>query len=163
MSVLVYTENWDGKFKKLSFELVSYASKVAEMLNTTATVLSVGQVDRTELSKLGQYGAGKIINAQGKGLDVLDNQVFTKVIADFAVSEGAAVIILSNNNTGKALAPRLSVRLKAGIGAGVSRLPISVNPFVVYKRAYSGNAFADVKINTDKKDHNTCAEFIRTY
>ena len=151
MSVLVYTENWDGKFKKLSFELVSYASKVAEMLNTTATVLSVGQVDRSELSKLGQYGAGKIINAQGKGLDVLDNRFFTKVIADFALSEGAAVIILSNNNTGKALAPRLSVRLKAGIGAGVSRLPISVNPFVVYKRAYSGNAFADVKINTEKK------------
>ena len=34
MSVLVYTENWDGKFKKLSFELVSYASGVAKMLNT---------------------------------------------------------------------------------------------------------------------------------
>ena len=34
MSVLVFTENWDGKFKKVSFELVSYASKIAEMLNT---------------------------------------------------------------------------------------------------------------------------------
>ena len=30
MSVLVFTENWDGKFKKMSFELVSYASKIAE-------------------------------------------------------------------------------------------------------------------------------------
>ncbi len=34
MSVLVYTENWDGKFKKLSFELVSYASEIAKMINT---------------------------------------------------------------------------------------------------------------------------------
>ena len=59
MSVLVYTENWDGKFKKSSFELVSYASKVAEMLNTSVTALSIGSVDESELKKLGNYGARK--------------------------------------------------------------------------------------------------------
>ena len=103
------------------------------------------------LEKLGNYGIKKIINATGDGLDVLDNQVFTQVIADFAKKEDATVVVLSNNNTGKALAPRLSVRLKAGIGSGVSKLPISISPFVVYKRAYSGNAFAHLKINTDIK------------
>jgi electron transfer flavoprotein alpha subunit len=151
MSVLVYTENWDGKFKKLSFELASYASKVAEMLNTTVTALSIGNVEASELAKLGNYGVNKIINVTGDGLEALDNQLFTKTIADFAVKEGAKVVILSNNNTGKALAPRLSVRLKAGIGSGVSLLPVSVNPFVVYKRAYSGNAYAHLQINTDVK------------
>ena len=148
MSVLVYTENWDGKFKKLSFELVSYAAKVAEMLNTTTVALSVGKVEAGELEKLGNYGVNKIINATGEGLNTLDNQVYTQTIADFAKKEGATVIIISNNNTGKALAPRLSVKLKAGIGSGISKLPISVDPFVVYKRAYSGNAFANLKINT---------------
>ncbi len=48
MSVLVYTENWDGKFKKLSFELVSYATRVAEMLNTSCIALSIGNVDDAE-------------------------------------------------------------------------------------------------------------------
>ena len=43
MSVLVYTENWDGKFKKLSYELVSYASSVAEMLKTEVIALTIGQ------------------------------------------------------------------------------------------------------------------------
>lgn len=151
MSVLVYTENWNGKFKKLSFELISYASKVAEMLNTTATALSVGKVDAGELEKLGNYGIKKIINATGDRLDVLDNQVFTQVIADFAKKENATVVVLSNNNTGKALAPRLSVRLRAGIASGAGILPISVNPFIVSKRAYSGSAFAHVQINTDIK------------
>lgn len=151
MSVLVYTENWDGKFKKLSFELVSYASKVAEMLNTTATALSIGNVDASELTKLGNYGVNKIINATGEGLDVLDNQTYTRVIADFASKEQTSVVILSNNNTGKALAPRLSVKLKAGIGSGVNVLPVSLKPFIVYKRSYSGNAFAHLQINTDIK------------
>jgi electron transfer flavoprotein alpha subunit len=151
MAVLVYTENWDGKFKKSSFELVSYASKVAGMINTTTTVLSLGKVERSELEKLGGFGANKIINGVGENLDVLDSQACCRVISDIAVKEGATVVILSNNNSGKALAPRISVRLKAGIGAGVSKLPISISPFVVHKRAFSGNAFAHLAIRTDIK------------
>lgn len=151
MSVLVYTENWDGKFKKLSFELVSYASKVAEMLNTSTVVLSLGNVENDELLKLGKYGADKIVNVPGDAFGLLDNQVFTGVIADISSKEDATVLILSNNNTGKALAPRLSVRLKAGIGSGVSKVPVSTNPFIVYKRAFSGNAYAHLQINTDIK------------
>ena len=151
MSVLVYTENWDGKFKKSSFELVSYASKVAEMLGTKTTAVSIGEVEDAELQKLGNYGAAKVVSVTGQGLKHLDNQAFTSAIAETAGKEGAKVIILSNNNTGKALAPRLSVRLKAGVGSGVSKLPLSLNPFTVYKRAYSGNAYAHVAIKSDIK------------
>ena len=151
MSVLVYTENWDGKFKKLSFELVSYAVKVAGMLNTGAIVLSIGIVEAAELEKLAGYGAKKILSVTGDSFKVLDNQVFTGVIADFAKKENAHVIVLSNNTTGKALAPRLSVRLKAAIGSGVSKLPVSTEPFIVYKKVYSGNAFANVTLKSEVK------------
>jgi electron transfer flavoprotein alpha subunit len=151
MSVLVYTENWDGKFKKSSFELVSYASKVAEMIGTSAVALSIGAVETGELDKLGKYGVTKIINATSNVLKALDNQAYTYVIAQVAEKEDASVLVLSNNNTGKALAPRLSVRLKAGLGAGVSKLPLYINPFTVYKRAFSGNAFEHVEIKTGKK------------
>ena len=77
---------------------------------------------------------------------------FIRVLLQMLVKkENAKVVILSNNNTGKTLAPRLSVRLKAGVGSGVSRLPLNINPFTVYKRAYSGNAFAHVVIKSDIK------------
>lgn len=151
MSVLVYTENWDGKFKKQSFELVSYASAVAGMMNTSLTALTIGKVDGDELARLANWGADKILNAVSDNLTVFDSQAFTGIIADIGGKEGSKVIIFSNNITGKALAPRLSVRLKAGIGAGVSKLPLSVEPFTVYKRAYSGNAFAHLVINSDIK------------
>lgn len=151
MSVLVYIENWDGKFKKLSYELVSYASSVADMLNVKLTALSIGKADEDELKKLGKYGASKIINVTCDRLTTLDSQAYTKVIADVAVKEGSKVIIFSNNITGKALAPRVSVRLKAGLGSGVSRLPLNLDPFTVYKKAYSGNAFTHVIIKSDIK------------
>jgi electron transfer flavoprotein alpha subunit len=151
MSVLVYTENWDGKFKKLSFELVSYATGVAKMLNTTVTAVSIGKVDDGELIKLGSYGANKIINVNNEKLATLDSQAYTSVISEISGKENSSVIIISNNNTGKAIAPRLSVRLKAGVGSGVSRLPLNLNPFTVYKRTYSGNAFAHLVIKSDVK------------
>ena len=151
MSVLVYTENWDGKFKKLSFELISYAAGVAKMAGTGVTAVSIGKVDDTELKKLGNYGATKIISVTNDQLSVLDNQAYASVISGIALKENANVIIISNNNTGKAVAPRLSVRLKAGVGSGVSRLPLNLNPFTVYKRTYSGNAFAHLVIKSDVK------------
>ena len=151
MSVLVYTQNWDGKFKKSSFELVSYASKVADMLNVSVIALSIGAVENDELKKLGNYGAGKILNVNNEQCRILDNQVYTNIISQVALKEKSSVIIISNNNEGKAIAPRLSVSLKAGIGSGVSKLPVNLNPFTVYKRTYSGNAYAQVVINSEIK------------
>jgi electron transfer flavoprotein alpha subunit len=151
MSVLVYTENWDGRFKKLSFELVSYATGVAKMVNASVTAISIGKVDDNELKKLGNYGASKIININNDKLSAHDSQAYTSVIADVAQKENSTIIIISNNNTGKAIAPRLAVRLKAGVGSGVSKLPLNLNPFTVYKRTYSGNAFAHLVIKSDIK------------
>lgn len=151
MSVLVYTESWDSKFKKLSYELVSYASSVAEMLNTKLTALCIGKVNEDDLKELAKYGAAKIINVTGGGLKILDSQTYVKIITDIAIKEDSKVIIFSNNITGKAVAPRVAVKLKAGLGSCVSRLPLSIDPFIVYKKAYSGNAFAHVVIKSDIK------------
>ena len=151
MSVLIFVENWDGKFKKLSFELVSYGAKLAEMLNTEAVALSIGNVINSELEKLGNFGAKKIISAVNNSINVFDSEVYTSIIAGFAKQEDAKVVVLSHNNTGKAIAPRLSVQLKAGLGSGVSKLPQRIDPFMVYKKVFSGNAFSNLTINTGIK------------
>ena len=151
MSVLVFTENWDGKFKKLSFELLSYASEAAKMMGAPVVTLSIGKVDEAELKTLGNYGAQKIIHIDNELLTVLDSQAYASVIAEIALAEKASLILLANNNTGKAVAPRLSVRLKAGLASGVSKLPLNTNPFTVYKKTYSGNAFAHMVIKSEVK------------
>ena len=151
MAVLVFTETWDGKFKKLSFELVSYAQKVAEKLNVPVVAISIGEVAEEELKKLGDYGADKVVSITNGYLKTLDNQVYTKVISEVAQKENAKVILLSHNNTGKALAPRLSVKLKAALGSGLTCLPSEVDPFTVYKKVFTGRAFANVELNSDIK------------
>ncbi len=145
MSVLVYTENWDGKFKKLSYELVSYAKAVAGMTGGTVTALSIGNVDQDELSSLGAYGASSVMNVANVP-EGLDNQLYSQIVAAATEKSGAKVVVLAHNNSGKALAPRLSVKLKAGLVSGVTAVPDSVDPMVVSKKVFSGKAFGKVKV-----------------
>jgi electron transfer flavoprotein alpha subunit len=151
MSVLIYTENWEGKFKKLSFELVSYGKAIAEKLNTETIALSIGNVDEGELKKLGSYGADKVIAVNDDKLKTLDNQAFAKVIQQVAEKENAEVLVFANNFSGKAVAPRVSVKLKAGLAGGVVELPSNLDPFIVKRKVFTGKASANVKINSPIK------------
>jgi electron transfer flavoprotein alpha subunit len=151
MAVLVYNENWDGKFKKLSFELLSFANKVAEMLGTETIAYSIGNVEEDELKKLAEYGADKIYITKNEKLNNLDNQAYTSAISQLAEKVGANVLIFAHNNTGKALAPRLSVKLKAALGSEVKQLPNSVDPFIINKKVFSGKGFSNVELKSDAK------------
>ncbi|MEN8225965.1 MAG: electron transfer flavoprotein subunit alpha/FixB family protein [Bacteroidota bacterium] len=151
MSVLVFTENWEGKFKKLSYELVSYAKQIAEQSGTTVTALSIGSVEEAELMKLGNYGADKVLSASDDRLNLLINKAYASVIAQAADQEGANVVIFAHNYAGKALSPRVSVKLKAGIASGVNAVPSSYDPFTVSKKVFTGKAFANVVIKSDNK------------
>jgi electron transfer flavoprotein alpha subunit len=151
MSVLAFTENWDGRFKKISFELVSYAHQLAVQLNTQAIALSIGNVPEEELKKLGHYGASKIVKVEDSRINGLINKAFSAIIGQVAEKEGADVVIFSHNFTGKALAPRIAVNLKAGMASGVNALPDSLQPFVVKKGVFTGKAIGHITIKSPKK------------
>lgn len=151
MSVLIFTENWEGNFKKLSYEIVSYGAELASQLGTKAIAVTIGEVSEETLKSLGKYGASKVIQVVDDRLKNLVNKPYSSVLAQIAEKESSNVLVFANNATGKALAPRLSVRLKAGLAAGVSGLPKSLNPFITSKRSFNGNAYASVEIKTPVK------------
>ena len=146
MSVLVYTESWKGKFRKSTFEAVSYASETAKLLGTDVVALSFGEVTDDELSKLGNYGANKVLSASGvsKG----DSQATSNLFAEHATD--ASIIIFASSYTSKMIAPRLAIKLKAGISSNVISLPSNTSPLQVSRKAFSGKAIEKTIINTDK-------------
>ncbi len=151
MSILVYTENWDGKFKKLSFELVSFAKQLADKTADEVIALSIGNVPDDELSRLGNYGASKILKVEDDRLNILNNKVYSSIISQAAEKEDANIVVFANNSSGKALAPRVGVKLSAGVVSGVTDIPSDVDPFVVKKKVFTNKAFADVIIRSQKK------------
>lgn len=150
MSVLVFLDQADGHIKKSSFEAANYAAKIAEQLGTVAEAVVLGSVS-DDLAATGNYGIKKVHTVSDASLNKMDAQVYTKVIAQVAEAMGADVLVFSNNTTGKAIAPRLSVKLKAGLVSGAVALPDTSNGFTVKKTVFSGKAFATISINTGKK------------
>ncbi|RYY82764.1 MAG: electron transfer flavoprotein subunit alpha/FixB family protein [Chitinophagaceae bacterium] len=149
MSVLVFIDHIDGHIKKASLEAASYGAKVAQQSGTSAEAVVLGAP--ADLASLGKYGISKVHQVQNDALNSLDGQLYTQVIAQIAENINANIIVFSNNSSGKAIAPRLSVRLKAGLVSGATALPETGNGFIVRKNVFSGKAYANVSVTTDRK------------
>lgn len=151
MSVLVYLENIEGKFKKSTFEVISFASAIAQKQNLPLVALSIGDVSDEELGKAGKYGVSKILKAGGDNLKSMNVQPYATVIAQAAKAENAKVVVMSASFSGKGIAPRVAIKLDAGLADNVIDLPVMDGKFLVKKGAYSGKAFAFVEITSDVK------------
>ncbi|MGY4384204.1 electron transfer flavoprotein alpha subunit [Pedobacter sp. UYP24] len=152
MSVLVYVEQVDGKFKKSVYEAVSYAKAIADQQNSNLTAISIGNVADVELKNLGTYGASKVLSVTNDQLKNFVNQAYASVIAEAAKKEGADVIVLSNSFSGKGLAPRVAVKMEAGLVDGAVELPkLEGDKFLVKKTAFSGKAFAITELTSANK------------
>jgi electron transfer flavoprotein alpha subunit len=150
MSVLVYTEINKGRVKKASLECINYASKIAELTGSTVTAL-VNNADAAQLEEIGKAGANKILSIKNEKLNQ-DNMYLAAAVEQAARAENAKVIIFAFDVVGKAVAPRLSARLKAGLVAGAIDYPsVSGNTFEVKKNVFSGKASALYSITSDIK------------
>ena len=150
MSVLIFIDSSEGHIKKASLEAMSYGAAIAKQLNTSAEAVVLGSVN-DDLPALGKYGVKKIHQVSNDSLNHFDSQVHANVIAQVAEATSAKVIVFSNNVDGKAIAPRLSARLKAALVSGAVALPDTTKGFVVRKTVFSGKAFANISLNTDIK------------
>lgn len=151
MSVLVFAENWDGKFKKSTFEAVSYANEIAKKLSTTVSAIVIGNVGDDDLKSLGKYGAAKVLSVKNDKLNALSSQAYSSVIAEAAQKEAATVVVFSHTYSGKNIAGRVAARLKAGLVAGATSAPSNTSPFTVRKKCFSGKGLTDVVVTSDIK------------
>ena len=148
MSILIYAESTEGKFKKVAFELASYAKKVAESLGTTVTALTINTNDVSELSK---YGVDKVLKVNNDKLAGFTAKAYADVIKQAAEKEGTKVVLLSSTTDSIYLSSLVAVALNAGFASNVVGLPVSTSPFQVKRNAFSNKAFNITEINTDVK------------
>lgn len=145
MSVIVFSENWKGEFRKSTYEAVSYASETAKILGTDVVAVSFGDVSENMLLKLGLYGASKIISVPS--VYKADGQVVTKIISE--LSQDSSIFVFSGTHTARMIAPRLSISLKASYISNVISLTDS-SKIIVKRKSFSSKAIELVKSNTSK-------------
>ena len=147
MSVLVFAETSEGKFKKSAFEVTSYGKKVAEQLGTNVVVLAINASEPTLLYK---YGAEKVLNVNNPSIK-FNAKIVANIIKQAVEKENSKVVIVDSNANGLYIAPIAAVNLNAGYASNVVALPSSVTPFTVKRKAFSSKAFNFTQISTDVK------------
>ena len=148
MSVLVYTESEEGKFKKIAFEAVSFAKGIANILGTSVIAVSI---NGNQTDQLGKYGASKVLNVSSDKLENFNASAYADVIAQAAEKEAANIVVISSSANCKYLAPLLAINMEAGYVPNAIELPSSVAPFKIKSNVFSNKAFANSEITTEKK------------
>ena len=146
MAILVYTESEKGKFKKIAFELASYARAIADENNTTVTAVCINAEDPIELQN---YGVNKILNISNQELKSFNAISYSQSLLQAAENEKSNIIIISSSADSKYLAPLLAVKHNAGYISNASELPSSYNPLTVKRTAFTNKAFEITKVNTE--------------
>ena len=148
MSILIYAESAEGKFKKVALELASYAKKVAASMGTTVTAVTINNSDNTTLAA---YGVDKVINITNDKLANFSAKAYADVISQTAKKEGTQIVLVSSSTDSLYLAPLVAVTLEAGYVSNVVALPESTSPFRVKRTAFSNKAFNITEIATAVK------------
>ena len=148
MSVLVFADSAEGKFKKSAFEVVSYGKKVAEQLGSNLIALTINANNNEELYV---YGAEKVISVSNDSLATFNAKAYASVVKQVADAQGSSIVIFDSSIDGLFVAPMMAVALDAGYASNVVALPSSMNPFTVKRKAFSSKAFSNTIISTDKK------------
>jgi electron transfer flavoprotein alpha subunit len=148
MSVLVFADSSEGKFKKTAFEVVSYGKKVSEQLGTDIVVLTINASDT---SLLYTYGAEKVLSVSNDSLKTFNAKQYASTITEVATAEKATVVILDSSINGLYVAPIVSVNLEAGYASNTVDVPSNTNPFTIKRKAFSNKAFSNTVIFSDIK------------
>jgi electron transfer flavoprotein alpha subunit len=143
MSTIVYitTENGVGKS---AFEAVTYAKK----MGGDVIAVTTGNASSDSLAELGAYGASKVLIDRNASWD--DTQQITRVIGTAVEANNATKVVFSHDLIAKSVAPRLSVKLKAGLVSGAISTPNNDGGFSCKVNVFSGKAFGNVKVTTEK-------------
>ncbi|HEY9169330.1 MAG TPA: electron transfer flavoprotein subunit alpha/FixB family protein [Lutibacter sp.] len=148
MSVLVFAESSEGKFKKTALEVTSYGKKVAEQLGTNLVVLTINSSDP---SILYNFGAEKILTVTISALKTFNAKIVANIIKQAAEKESSQVVIIDSNANGLYVAPMVAANLNAGFTSNVISLPSATSPFTVKRKTFSNKAFNNTQILTDVK------------
>ncbi len=147
MSVLAVTEQRDGKFRKITYEVLSEGRRLADSLGTELTALLIGAGVEGLAAELGAYGADKIIVAEHASLAEYLTDSYTKVVADISATVDPQVIILGASTQGKDLAARLAARLDAGLAMDCVAVRADGGNVIATRPLYGGKIKAEVALS----------------
>jgi electron transfer flavoprotein alpha subunit len=147
MKILIFAEQRDNKFKKPAFEAVKTAQTLTGDAGGEVVALVVGSAVQSVAPSLGGYGARKVLVAEDPWLQFYSPTAYAKIVAEVARSQQATLVVIPATAMGKDLAPRVAVKLDAGLAVDCTEIKMEGGALIATRPVYAGKALIDVKLN----------------
>ena len=145
--VFVITEQRNGSFRKVSYEVVSESRRIADAVGSSVTAIILGHgIDGLE-KELAQYGADQVIVADHEIFKYYSAEGYVATILDVVKKNDPDIILIPASVQGKDLAPRLAAHLGVGVAADCIQLNVEDSKILAKRPMYAGKVVAECKFN----------------
>jgi electron transfer flavoprotein alpha subunit len=146
--ILVFAEQRNNQIKKIAFENLSLARTLAERLGADVIAVLVGDKISELTAQLGNYGATEVIVCQHPALAFYQSESYAKIVAEVAKETEAKIILMGSTLMGKDLAPRLAVKLNAGLATDCISVESLDNDLKIVRPMYAGKVRATIQLKS---------------
>jgi electron transfer flavoprotein alpha subunit len=143
--IWVVAEHRDGAVRKVAFEMLSEAGRLAGRLGEPVAAVLMGQGVADLAGPLGQYGAARVYLCEHPLLAAYTTDGFATVLCDLIRAHEPSLVMFGATAQGKDLAPRVAARLDVGLAAECVALGVGEDGDLRATRpVYAGKARAEV-------------------
>jgi electron transfer flavoprotein alpha subunit len=148
-NVLAVLEQRDGTLRKVSYEVVTGARRLADALGGGSSVDAVILAARAPVQsaeQLGGVGADRVITLTNPAFERYAPEGFARAIADRATAGAYGTVLFAASAAGKDLAPRVAARLGRPLVQDVTDLGITGGAVTAIRPVYAGKALLKVRV-----------------
>ena len=142
--VWAVTEQRDGAFRKISYELVSEGRRLADKLGQKLTAVVIGASMKEKAKELSQYGADRIIVADDPRLGQYTTDAYVEIMGQLVKAEEPSVLLMGASVQGKDFSARLAGRLGVGMAQDCTAFDIENGGLIATRPVYAGKAYTTV-------------------
>ena len=146
----VFVEHKDDKIRKVTFEMLSEARKLADQKGEELCAVVLGNNIGSFVEVIGQYGADKIYVLENELLSQYTTDGYAKALADLAKEQQPSILLFGATVIGKDLSPRVATRLGAGLATDCVKIGLdSEGKLTATRPMYAGKVIAEVGFSSD--------------
>jgi electron transfer flavoprotein alpha subunit len=149
-TILIVAEIQGAKIREASFELASFAQKIAAASNRTVASLVMGKGSEERAQELAKRGGGKVYAAEHDALAQYSPESALIAIKAAVAAAGADLVLISNTPSGWDIAPRLAAALDAGFVSDAFAIDADANGLTFKRRVFNGKLDATIRAGSGK-------------
>ncbi len=151
MKIIAFAEQRNNQLKKTAFETVGAAKTIADQCSGEVVAIVIGSNVSSIARELGAYSAVKVVVVEDPRLEQYSVTAYAKIVADIVRQESGSILFLPASSLGKDMAPRIAVKLNAGLATDCTALRVDNGDIIATRPVYAGKGLIDVRIRSEVK------------